>query len=49
MFVVAVAVHLLPYVGPLGVLGVDGGAVVCVAEAFTLKDVLRVLSLQLAR
>lgn len=48
MLVIPVSVHFLPDVRPRGGGGGDGGAVVSVAEALPLQDVLGVLPLQVA-
>lgn len=48
VFVIPVAVHFLPDVRPWGGGRGDGGAVVSVAEALPLQDVLGVLPLQVA-
>lgn len=48
MFMVAVAVHLFPYIYTRGGGCGDGGAVVSITEALPLQDILRVLPLRLA-
>lgn len=48
MFMVAVTVHLFPYVSARRGRRGDWGAVVSVTEAFPLQDILSVLPLQLA-
>lgn len=47
MFMVSVAVHFFPYISTRGSWCGDWGAVVSIAEALPLQDILRVLPLQL--